>query len=89
MGLTNANLHHRIMSTIRDSAAVESWSGRHGKQLGDVRPVEQIWQFAREWYGRHLDFDWRKWTSGEAAAMFEKHGLEGPMWTLPSHGERF
>ena len=78
-----------MMLLFRDNDAVGAWCDRFGKQPGDVRPVEQIWQFAREWYGRHLDTDWRKWTVGEAAAMFAKHGLDGPVWTLQSQDARF
>lgn len=78
-----------MMLLFRDRAAVKAWCDRHGKQLGDVRPVAQIWHFACEWYGRHLDVDWRKWTTAEAAAIFERHGLDGPIWALPSSGGRF
>lgn len=78
-----------MMLLFRDGDAVNSWCARHGKLRGDVRPVEQIWHFAQEWYGRHLDTNWRKWTAAEAAALFERHGLDGPIWSLPTVEERF
>ncbi len=78
-----------MMLLFRDANAVAAWCNRFGKQQGDVRPVEQIWHFSREWYGRHLDTDWRKWTAAEAAEMFGRHGLDGPIWSLPSAAERF
>jgi hypothetical protein len=56
---------------------------------GDVRAIEQVWGFAREWYGRHHDSDWAKWTPDEAVAIFARHDLTGPIWELPAGGERF
>lgn len=78
-----------MMLLFEDSAAVDSWCERFGKERGDVRPIEQIWEFSREWYGQHLATDWRKWTSEEAKEMFVRHGLSGPTWQLDSLNERF
>ncbi len=78
-----------MMLLFHDSDAVAAWCDRHGKPQGDVRPVEQIWHFAREWYGHHLDVGWQKWTAAEAVAMFDRHGLDGPIWSLPTGAERF
>lgn len=78
-----------MMLLFEDEAAVEIWCAKHGKTKGDVRPVEQIWGFAREWYGRHREPDWVKWTQEEAAAMFARHGLTGPIWELSVGSGRF
>ncbi|WP_425148341.1 hypothetical protein [Deinococcus sp.] len=48
-----------------------------------------MYDFAREWYGQHLNPQWRKWTTDEARAIFQRHGFGGPIWELPSGGERF
>ena len=65
------------------------WCAKRGKIKGDVRPIEQVWGFAREWYGRHCDPDWTKWTQEEAAEIFARHGLTGPIWELPTAQGRF
>jgi hypothetical protein len=74
---------------FRTPADVDGWCRRHGAPRGDVRPIGQIWEFAREWYGRHLEVDWRKWTQAEAAAIFRRHGLTGPVWDLEAVSGRF
>jgi alkylmercury lyase-like protein len=78
-----------MMLLFEDEAAVDAWCARRGKIKGDVRPIEQVWGFAREWYGRHRDLTWVKWTQEEAAVMFARHGLTGPIWELPTAGDRF
>jgi len=78
-----------MMLLFENSAQVDLWCQKHSKPKGDVRSVAQIWRFAQEWYGRHLDLDWRKWTAEEAAAMFKKHGLDGPVWDIPEAEGRF
>ncbi len=70
-------------------AAVDRWCAAHRIAKGDVRPVATVWEFARVWYGRHRDPDWRKWTSDEARALFARFGLTGDVWALPASGERF
>ncbi|MDJ0923648.1 MAG: alkylmercury lyase family protein [Acidimicrobiia bacterium] len=86
---TNVVYTCSMMALFRDEESVAAWAAHHGKPVGDIRPIAQIWEFAREWYGRHLDSDWRKWTTEEAAAMFARHGLDGPIWSLESGSERF
>ena len=78
-----------MMLLFETEADVDSWCARHHKPKGDVRPLEQIWNFAREWYGRHSDPNWCKWTSEEAAAMFRRHGLSGPIWEISGTKDRF
>ncbi len=78
-----------MMLFFKDRVAVEQWCNRFGKDRGDVRPIQQIWEFSREWYGRHLDQDWQKWSTDEASEMFARHGLEGPIWNLESSADRF
>lgn len=78
-----------VMLLFRDRAQVAAWTASRGLPQGDIRPLPQVWAFAQEWYGRHADADWRKWTSAEAVALFERHGLTGPVWDLTSSAARF
>ena len=78
-----------VMLPFRSAAAVEAWCVSRGIPMGDVRPITHVWRFAIEWYGRHADADWRKWSVQEATEIFARHGLTGPTWTLTDAGERF
>lgn len=78
-----------LMLLFENEEDVDAWCAAHCKPKGDVRPIEQIWRFAAEWYGRHLDESWRKWTSEEAAAIFARQGLNGPIWEIPVTKGRF
>lgn len=78
-----------VMLFFRNAAQVEAWCAERGIPVGDIRPVEQIWAFASEWYSRHADPDWVKWSVQEAAEMFKRHGLGGPVWALPQEIGRF
>ncbi|CAM5398610.1 alkylmercury lyase family protein [Rhodanobacter lindaniclasticus] len=78
-----------IMLMFRDEAQVDAWCATRGIPKGDVRPIGQIWNFAIEWYGRHADADWAKWSAREAVGLFRRHGLTGPIWALSEEAERF
>jgi hypothetical protein len=78
-----------VMLAFADQAAIDDWSRRHALPRGDAQPIQRVYDFARVWYGRHLDEDWRKWTTDEARAIFERFGFAGPVWELPRSGERF
>jgi hypothetical protein len=75
---------------VFDSAPeVDDWSKRHALPRGDARPIQTVYDFARAWYGRHADPDWKKWRMDEARVLFEQFGLRGPIWDLPPDGDRF
>lgn len=78
-----------IMLLFRNEAQVDDWCATRGILKGDVRPIEQIWTFAAEWYGRHADADWIKWSMREATEIFSRHNLTGPIWTLSTETGRF
>jgi hypothetical protein len=67
-----------------DEDAIQSWSQRHALPRGDAQPIQIAYDFARVWYGRHLDPDWQKWTIDEARSLFQRFGFHGPIWDLPS-----
>ncbi len=41
------------------------------------------------WYANHLSKNWTKWTNEEAAELFRKNGLTGPIWSILHTGTRF
>ena len=78
-----------VMLFFRSRVQVEEWCAERGVPVGDILPIEQAWAFASEWYSRHADPGWVKWTVQEAAEMFKRHGLGGPIWDLPQEVGRF
>lgn len=78
-----------IMLMFRNESQVDEWCVARGIPKGDVRPIEQVWKFATEWYGRHADPDWSKWSVREAVEIFKRHDLIGPIWSLAEDSERF
>lgn len=78
-----------VQLLFRDEAQVDEWCATRGIPKGDVRPIEQVWNFATEWYGRHADADWTKWTVREAIEIFARHRLTGPVWALSNEAARF
>ena len=67
---------------FRDTSEIDDWCERHNLPRGAVVPLPVMWKFAADWYGSYLRKPWRKRTSEEAEALFEKHGLTGDFWRL-------
>jgi hypothetical protein len=65
------------------AADVAAWCLRHALPQGDIVPLTRVLALARDWYGAHLEPDWRKWTRAEAQAIFDRTGLHGEIWRLP------
>ncbi|KAM3426640.1 hypothetical protein NHJ13734_009341 [Beauveria thailandica] len=78
-----------VQLLFRNEAEVDEWCAARGIPKGDVRPINQIWNFATEWYGRHADRDWTKWSLSEATEIFHRHKLTGPIWAIDANAGRF
>lgn len=78
-----------VQLLFRNEAEVDEWCATRGIPKGDVRPIKQIWDFAGEWYGRHADADWTKWSIREAAEIFAHHQLNGPTWAIEEEEGHF
>lgn len=78
-----------IMLLFRNESQVNDWCAKRGIPKGDVRPIDQVWKFAGEWYARHTDANWMKWSVQEAGEIFARHNLTGPIWTLSNETARF
>ena len=77
------------MLLFEGEGEVDRWSVQHRIPKGDVQPIAKIWDFAREWYGNHLNPQWEKWTNRQAQAIFQRHGLTHAIWHIPQSNERF
>lgn len=78
-----------LIQLFEDEAQVDAWCHQHGIVKGDVQTAQKVLQLSKAWYGRHLDKDWKKWTSAEAAQIFGRLGFSGPIWEVNPSGERF
>lgn len=78
-----------VQLLFRDEAQVDEWCATRGIPKGDVRPLKQIWEFAKEWYGQHANANWTKWTLCDAMKIFHRHGLDGPVWDVGETSRRF
>jgi hypothetical protein len=85
----NVHKHCALTLVFRDEAAIDRWCAEHDTPRGEVLTLEALSDFARTWYGRHLDEDWRKPTAQEAAALFTDAGLTSAHWHVPGGDERF
>lgn len=77
------------MLLFESQSDVARWCQQHRMPLGDVQPIDNIWRFAQEWYGNHLNPKWEKWTNQEAIAIFDKYGLTHEVWHIPASDTRF
>ena len=67
---------------FRTPEQIDRWCDRHNLPKGEAVPLTQVARLARIWYGRHADWNWRKWTVAEAQAIFREAGLESDFWDL-------
>ena len=68
---------------------INLWCDRHQIPKGDVQPITKIWEFAKVWYGNHLNPNWKKWTTQQAQEIFDKFGLTGHIWKIGDSNTRF
>mmetsp|Transcript_5316 Transcript_5316/g.6796 ORF Transcript_5316/g.6796 Transcript_5316/m.6796 type:complete len:236 (+) Transcript_5316:146-853(+) len=78
-----------VMLLFKDEEDVDRWCEQHRVEKGDVRPIQSIWDFAKVWYGSHLNPEWKKWTNKEAKEIFERFGLNHQIWQLPQSDSPF
>jgi hypothetical protein len=77
------------MLLFDSEASIAEWCRRSRIPRGDVRPLDRVLELAKVWYGRHLDPDWTKWSATQAAALFRRFGLDGPVWQIAEAADRF
>lgn len=77
------------MLLFETEADIDRWCQQHRVNKGDVQPIETIWNFAKVWYGNHLNPQWTKWTNRQARDIFNRFGLTHPVWHIPESDTRF
>lgn len=77
------------MLLFENESQINLWCKKHRIQKGDIQPIEKIWEFSKVWYGNHLNPDWKKWTSKEAAEIFKQFNLKNEIWNIPVSDNRF
>lgn len=68
---------------------VERWCQQHRIARGDVQPIRNVWNFAKVWYGNHLNPRWEKWTNQQALGIFRQFELTHDVWQIMPSESRF
>lgn len=77
------------MLIFSSESEVDDWCQRHQYSKGDVQSIENIWNFAKIWYGNHLSPQWTKWTNEQAREIFQKFNLTNEIWDIPQTNKTF
>jgi hypothetical protein len=67
---------------FRSRDDVSAWCERHDMPQGEILSLPRLWSFAKDWYGDYLKTPWHKRSAAETEALFARHGLTGPFWSL-------
>lgn len=77
------------MLVFKNEEQIDAWSKRHNIPKGDVQPIANVWEFAKKWYGNHLNPHWEKWTMQEAKDIFAEFNLTNKIWDIETSASRF
>lgn len=78
-----------VMLVFETQDQIDKWCRRHHITKGDVQPLSKIWEFAKVWYGDHLNPNWKKWTTEEVKRIFDRFSLTGEIWKISVYDSRF
>jgi hypothetical protein len=67
---------------FRSDAEIFRWCAVHSLPLGAILSIDQLWQFAKDWYGGYLDHPWTKRSATEVREILSRHGFTGPFWSM-------
>jgi hypothetical protein len=70
------------MLLFRSGEHVVAWVEARGGAIGATLTPGQGWELARAWFRDRLSEEWRRSTTREAQALFDRIGLVGPFWRL-------
>lgn len=58
------------------------WLQRTGQMRGAVAGLQRTYDLSRTWYEDRAAVSWEPFGAEEAEAVFRRHGLVGPFWSL-------
>lgn len=70
------------MLLFRSEEHVDRWCKQWHQRRGAIISLEQQWGLAKAWYEDRLAFDWRRKTTEEVDALWNKLGFTSPFWSL-------
>ena len=77
------------MLVFKDEKQIDEWTERHNIPKGDIQSIDNVWKFAKKWYGNHLNPAWEKWTMQQAKEIFSEFNLTNRIWDLETSNNRF
>ncbi|MCC7034645.1 MAG: hypothetical protein IT179_17625 [Acidobacteria bacterium] len=61
---------------------MHQWAGCAGVTPGAVVSPQVVYDLGVAWYATRLNHDWSRPDKDQVAAIFARHGLTGPFWSL-------
>lgn len=77
------------MLIFENEQQIDDWCLKHRISKGDIQPIENVWEFSKVWYGNHLNPEWEKWSTEQAAEIFKKFNLTNEIWKIQVSKDRF
>ena len=85
----NVILTCSLMQIFSNENQIDNWCKRHQYSKGDIQSIENIFNFAKIWYGNHLSQNWNKWTNEQTKSLFQQFNLTHPIWNIDDTNKRF
>lgn len=67
---------------------MRDWVESERREPGAIVPLDTAWRLADAWYADRLHIDWRRLSPDEVESLFERVGLRGAFWRLPTGPRR-
>lgn len=61
---------------------MDRWCGEMGIEKGAVLPIEQCWEFTKDWYADRLNPQWEPKTTAKMKVIFQKHEMTDLFWDV-------
>ena len=61
---------------------MQGWLRAGQLEMGAIVPPQTVYELGAVWYATRLAYDWERAGAPQATAIFARHGLIGPFWSL-------